>query len=121
MTPVAPATVMSLIEGGYPIDLVFRILVHSINGIQNQFGGSARMRKADPEFYLLMEKLRRIQTTGAVALRVRKVENRDALMMVFRKRVDKEMEQEGREVRRLLGLRVEGGEFQGRLRVGAGQ
>ena len=50
MTPVAPATVMSLIEGGYPLDLVFRILVHSVNGIQNQFGGSARMRKADPEF-----------------------------------------------------------------------
>ena len=46
---------MSLMEGCYPIDLVFRILVHSVNGIQNQFGGSTRMRKADPEFYLLQE------------------------------------------------------------------
>ena len=74
MTPVAPATVMSLVEGGYPIDLVFRILVHSVNGIQNQFGGSARMRKADPEFYVILEKLRRIQASGAVALRVKKGE-----------------------------------------------
>lgn len=111
MTPVAPATVMSLIEGGYPIDLVFRILVHSINGIQNSFGGTTRMRKADPEFYVILEKLRTIQSSGAVALRVKKVENRDALMMVFRKRVNQETEQESRDVRRMLGLREEGGEF----------
>lgn len=111
MTPVAPATVMSLVEGGYPIDLVFRILVHSVNGIQNSFGGSARARKADPEFYLILEKMRHIQASGAVALRVRKMENRDALMMVFRKRMDRETEQASREVRRMLGLKEEGGEF----------
>lgn len=111
MTPVAPATVMSLIEGGYPIDLVFRILVHSVNGIQNQFGGSARMRKADPEFYTLLEKLRQNQASGAVALRVKKTEDRAALVMVFRKRMDKETEETAKDVRRLLGLKEEGGEF----------
>ncbi|HTP66579.1 MAG TPA: hypothetical protein VMJ66_14400 [Geobacteraceae bacterium] len=111
MTPIAPATVMSLVEGGYPIDLVFRILVHSINGIQNQFGGTARARRADPEFYVVLEKLRRIQASGAVALRVSKTENREALVMVFRKKVDPEMEKEGREVRRILGLKEEGGNF----------
>ncbi|CAG0952095.1 hypothetical protein [Geobacter sp.] len=111
MTPVAPATVMSLIEGGYPIDLVFRILVHSVNGIQNQFGGSARMRKADPEFYTLLEKLRQNQTAGNVALRVKKTEDRAALVMVFRKRVDKETEETAKEIRRILGLKESGGEF----------
>lgn len=111
MTPIAPATVMSLIEGGYPIDLVFRILVHSVNGIQNQFGGSARMRRADPEFYSLLAKLRQNQASGAVALRVKKTENQAALVMVFRKRVDKEVEETGKEIRRILGLKEEGGEF----------
>jgi hypothetical protein len=111
MTPVAPATVMSLVEGGYPMDFVFRILVHSINGIQNQFGGSARMRKADPEFYVILEKMRRIQTSGAVNLRVKKGDEGKGLVMVFRKRLDPEMEKEGREVRRMLGLKEEGGEF----------
>jgi hypothetical protein len=105
MTPIAPATIMSLVEGGYPIDLVFRIMVHSVNGIQNQFGGAARMRKADPEFYSLLEKLRRNQASGAVALRVKKTENQDALVMVFRKRVDQEVEETAKEVRRLLGLK----------------
>lgn len=111
MTPIAPATVMSLVEGGYPIDLVFRILVHSVNGIQNQFGGSARMRRADPEFYTLLEKLRQNQASGAVTLRVKKTENQGALIMVFRKRVDKEVEERAKEVRRILGLKEEGGEF----------
>ncbi len=111
MTPIVPATVMSLVEGGYPIDLVFRILVHSVNGIQNQFGGSARMRRADPEFYLLLEKLREIQSTGAVALRVKKTENQAALVMVFRKLMDKRVEELGKEVRQILGLNEEGSEF----------
>lgn len=111
MTPVNPGTVMSMVEGGYPIDLVFRILVHSVNGIQNQFGGSARMRRADPDFYPLLEKLRLNQSSGAVALRVKKAEGGDAMMMVFRKRVDKEVEANAKEVRRMLGLRENGGEF----------
>jgi hypothetical protein len=111
MTPIAPTTVMSLVEGGYPIDLVFRLLVHSVNGIQNQFGGTARARRADPEFYTLLEKLRLNQATGSVTLRVKKAENRDALVMVFRKPGDKEIEATGREVRRILGLKEEGHEF----------
>jgi len=111
MTPIKPSTVMSLVEGGYPMDLVFRVLLHSVNGIQNQFGGSARMRKADPEFYTILEKLRTIQSSGAVALRVKKAEERDALMMVFRKRVDPEMANLGKEVRRIIGLKEDGAEF----------
>lgn len=102
---------MSLVEGGYPIDLVFRIMVSSINGIQNQFGGSARMRKADPEFYTILEKMRMLQTTGAVSLKVKKSEDRDALIMVFRKRGDNEADSAGKEVRRLIGLKEDSTEF----------
>ncbi len=111
MTPVAPATVMSLVEGGYPIDLVFRILVHSVNGIQNSFGGTARQRQADPEFYPLLEKLRRLQAAEGVNLRVKKQEDRGALVMVFRRHMSKEMQQLSKEVRQMLGLKEEGGEF----------
>jgi len=91
MTPVAPATLMSLAEGGYPIDYVFRILVHSVNGVRNQFGGSARMRRADPEFFTLIEKLRFNQNSGTVSLRVKKVEGQNALIMIFRKQPDEEV------------------------------
>jgi hypothetical protein len=111
MIPVAPATVMSLVEGGYPIDLVFRILVHSVNGIQNSFGGTARLKRADPEFYALLERLRHNQASGAVALRVKKSEDKGALVMVFRKKVDQETEENAKEVRQLLGLREGSAEF----------
>jgi hypothetical protein len=111
MTPISPATIMSMVEGGYPIDYVFRVLVHSINGVQNQFGGSGRMRRADPEFFPLLEMLRTIQASGTVGLRVKKVNNQDALMMIFRKPADKEIDAEAREVRKILGLRQDGTEF----------
>jgi len=111
MTPIAPSSVMSLVEGGYPIDLVFRVLVHSVNGIRNQYGGSARMRLADPDFYPLLEKLRHNQNSGSVAMRVRKMEGRDALVMIFRKKLDPETEAVGKEVRRMLGLKEDGADF----------
>jgi len=111
MTPIAPGSVMSLVEGGYPIDMVFRVLVHSVNGIRNQFGGSSRMRQADPDFYPLLEKLRHNQNSGSVAMRVRKVEGRDTLLMIFRKKTDPETEAIGKEVRKMLGLKEDGGDF----------
>jgi len=43
MSPIPPAAILSLIQGGYPVDFVFRALVHEINGIRNRFGGEARL------------------------------------------------------------------------------
>jgi hypothetical protein len=111
MTPVAPATLMSLAEGGYPIDYVFRILVHSVNGVRNQFGGSARMRRADPEFFTLIEKLRFNQNSGTVSLRVKKVEGQNALIMIFRKQPSEEVQVAAKEVRRILGLNEDTTDF----------
>jgi hypothetical protein len=111
MTPVAPASIMSLAEGGYPIDHVFRILVHSVNGVQNQFGGSSRTRRADPEFYMLIEYLRHQQASGSVSLRVKKTEGQNALILVLRKQADESVLAAGREIRRILGLREDSTEF----------
>ena len=61
MSPIPPSAILSLVQGGYPVDLVFRLLVHEVNGIRNRFGGDARAQSADPEFYTLIEKMRRIQ------------------------------------------------------------
>ena len=62
MAPIPPPAILSLMQAGYPVDLVFRMLVQEINGIRNRFGGEARARSADPEFYLLLEKMRKIQS-----------------------------------------------------------
>ena len=110
MTPVAPTTIMSLVEGGYPIDLVFRLLVHSVNGVSNQFGGSSRRHRADPEFYVLLEKLRDMQTKGAAAIRIKKTQNQTALVMVFHKQKNNE-EAQGQGIRQILGLNDKADEF----------
>lgn len=39
MNPIPPPALLSLVQTGFPIDLVFRLCIHAINGVQNRFGG----------------------------------------------------------------------------------
>ena len=111
MKPIPPPAILSLIQGGYPIDLVLRVCVHSVNGVRNRFGGSARARPADPEFYPLLERLRRIQDSGAIGLRVQKTNETEGVLMGFRGKVDASVEEDTRFVRKTLGLDPAAGEF----------
>ena len=112
MTPVPPAALLSLIQAGNPVDLVMRLAVHVVNGIHNRYGGDMRTRAADPEFYWLLEGLRRIQLSGAIGMRVRRVDREEAVVMTFRHKVDPSVEADVRAVRELLGLDPGGAEFQ---------
>lgn len=111
MSPIPPSAILSLIQGGYPVDLVFRLLVQEINGIRNRFGGEARARSADPEFYTLVGKMRKIQSAGAIGLRVSKIDKQEAAMMVFRGKPNPEVDTLSREVRTILGINPEATEF----------
>jgi hypothetical protein len=112
MTPIPPAALLSLIQAGNPVDLVLRLGVHVVNGIYNRYGGDIRARAADPEFYVLLEHLRRIQLSGAMGLRLRRVDRDEAVMMVFRGKVDPSLEADVLAARRLMGLDPTGREFQ---------
>ena len=90
MTPIPPAAVLNFLQGGYPVDLVLRLAVHSVNGINSRYGGGARLREADPEFYPLVEKLRTIQQSGDLGMRVRKISEREAVTRSEERRVGKE-------------------------------
>jgi hypothetical protein len=111
MTPIPPPALLSLIQAGYPINLVFRLAVHVVNGIQNRYGGAIRARPADPEFYELLEQLRRIQLSGAIGMRVQRVEREEAILMSFRKKVDPNVEADVLAVRQMLGLDPSTGEL----------
>lgn len=104
MTPIPPASILNLAQAGYPVDLVFRLCVHSVNGVQNRYGGTARPLVADPEFYPLLERMRRIQDSGAIGLRVQKVDEKDTFVIVFKSKVDGATEADIAEVRKVLGL-----------------
>lgn len=112
MTPVPPAALLSMIQAGNPVDLVLRLAVHVVNGIYNRYGGDLRARPADPEFHALLERLRRIQLSGAIGLRVRRLDRDEAVMMVFRGKVDPSLEADVLAARQLMGLDPTGREFQ---------
>jgi len=111
MKPIPPPAVLSLIQAGYPIDLVLRTCVHSVNGIRNRYGGVARSRAADPEFYAVLERLRRMQDSGALGLRVEKTGEMEGVVLAFRGKVDPALEQDIVYVRKALGLALDAQEF----------
>jgi hypothetical protein len=112
MKPIPPPSILSLIQAGYPIDVVLRTCVHSINGVRNRYGGAGRPRQADPAFYAVLERLRRMQDSGALGLRVQKTGENEAVLLTFRGKVDPALEQDVRFVRETLGLALDAKEFQ---------
>ncbi len=104
MAPIPPPAILSLLQAGYPADLVFRMLVNEVNGIRNRFGGAARARSADPEFYALIGKMRRIQAAGNVGMRITTKEKEQAAVLILRGPRDPETESLSIEVRAILGL-----------------
>ncbi len=111
MTPIPPAAVLNFLQGGYPVDMVLRLVVHTINGIHSRYGGSARAREADPEFYPLVERLRAIQASGEIGMRVKKSDNQLATLIVFGKNPSPAVQADQAEVRRILGLDPKASEF----------
>jgi hypothetical protein len=104
MSPVPPPAILSLVQAGYPVNFVFRLLVQEINGVRNRYGGEGGARSADPEFYSLIEKMRQIQSAGAIGMRFIKKEKEEATFMVIRGERDPAVEALSGEVRKILGL-----------------
>lgn len=111
MSPVPPAAILSLIQAGYPADLVFRMLVQEINGIRNRFGGEARAQSADPEFYVLLQKMRKIQSAGGVGMRVNRIDKQEAAVLIFRGKRHPAIEALSADVRKMLDLNPESSDF----------
>jgi len=111
MSPIPPPAILSLMQAGYPVDLVFRLLVQEINGVRNRFGGEARARSADPEFYSLIEKMRQIQSSGAIGMRFKRTGKEESASMVIRGERDPAIEALSAEVRKLLRLDPHAKEF----------
>jgi hypothetical protein len=92
---------------------VLRLAVHAVNSLHNRFGGDLHARPADPEFYLLLERLRRIQLSGAIGMRVHRVDHAEAAVtLTFRPKVDPSVEADVLAVRQMLGLEPGSREFQ---------
>jgi hypothetical protein len=111
LTPIPPAAVLSFLQAGYPVDVVMRLAVNSINGIHSTSGYGPRAREPDPEFFPLIENMRGIQQSGQIGLRVKKTGDQVSTSIVFSKKLTPALEADRDEIRKLLGLDAQADEF----------
>lgn len=112
-TPMNPGSVMFLIQSGYPADVVFDLTVDSINGVRNRSAVGGQLRPAEPEFTRVVGTLRKAQRSGHVGIRVtRDKDNKDSVAFFFHdQNIDPELREELAELRRVLRLDPDRGEF----------
>ena len=111
MAPIPVRGLLFLIEADYPADLLFRIGVQTINGIENRSGAESRIRSADPRFFSLIAALRRIQLTGALGMRITSKDEQKAMVMFFRGKHSSEVVEDFNAIREMLGLAPDAREY----------
>ncbi len=83
LSPIPPSAVLSLIQSGWPADLVLRTTVQAINGLRNQSGMEPRQNSADKDFHYLIDLLREIQQSGAFGMRIEQRANEKDTTALF--------------------------------------
>jgi len=113
MTPLLPEAVFFTIQSGWPADAVLFAAVGAINGLKNQETSFGGVTPPDPDFLRVLALLRKIQLSGAVALRVvQDTQKRETSLLTFRaKDVAPATLDDIHELRRLLRLDPNAGEF----------
>lgn len=110
MAPIPVTGILSLIQAGYPADVVLRICVNSINGLENDFGGAGNPRAGSPQFRELMSLMRQSQAAGGAGFRTKATKDKQSVVMFFRPSGG-EVEPLTRSIRELLGLDPAAREF----------
>lgn len=77
----------------------------AINGIYNRSSVGGRVRKADTEFYPLLDALRRLQQSGAVRLRLEKRGPNEAAMLILSAKRRAEVAADLQIVQKTLGIK----------------
>lgn len=109
LRPIPPSAIFSLIAAGYPVDLMLQITTRALNGVYNRSSSALDTRPADPEFYPLLDALRRIQLSESISLRVEKRANDETAIIVFAGHPTPEIQEDIALVRRTLKLTAEDG------------
>ena len=111
MTPIPPSAIANVIQAGFLVDMAFRLIVQSVNGVDNRRVGPGHVQPADPEFYALLQDLRRIQASGDIGARVRRVDHAEVVSLVFRPHPPAAVQNALLDVSTLLGLDPAAREF----------
>lgn len=111
LKPIEPASLISLLQAGWPVDAVFGVAVRSLNGLHAGSQLQLLKQTGDPEFFKALSMLRELQSTGAFSLRLVQQDS-GAVVAVFRSsNLDTATLAIAREVRQLLKLNPDAQEF----------
>jgi hypothetical protein len=83
LRPIPPVRIFQLVQAGYPADFVLHVTVRALNGISIRRSVGDEGQRADPEFYPLLEALRRLQLDETVSLRLEKRGTEDVGVLVL--------------------------------------
>jgi len=113
MTPLQPESVFFTIQSGWPADGVLFATVAEINGLKNQGASITGVTPADPGFLRVLALMRKIQLSGAVAMRIKQdAHEQQSTILTFRsKDIAPETLADIRELRKLLKLDPDASEF----------
>jgi hypothetical protein len=101
LQPIPPAAVFQLMQSGWPVDLVMRTTVRSINGLRNDSFKTG----SDAGFRELVDVLSRIQGGGDLGIRVEPRKDASAVVVVLRRDdADSQLRENASRARQLLGL-----------------
>ncbi len=106
MTPLPPESVFFTIQSGWPADGVMFATVSEINGLKNQGTSIQGVTPPDPKFMRVLQLMREIQLSGAVAMRVKQDTNsQSSTLLTFRsKNIPQDVLDDIHELRSLLRL-----------------
>jgi len=111
MTPLPVSSVMFLIQSGYPADLMLRVCLDSINGIDNSYSGPGNPREGSPRFRDLMAAIRQAQAVGGFGLRLKPIKDRQPVVLSLRAAAGEAAAGPDRRIRELLSLDPKASEF----------
>jgi len=104
LTPIPIPGLLYLLQSGYPADLVLRMTVNTMNGLQNAYGGLGNPNPGDPGFFELIEKVRISQSEGGLGFRIRNVGENQVIVIFLRPETSEKVAAANRRIGELLGL-----------------
>jgi hypothetical protein len=104
LRPIPPSAIFEPIEAGYPADLILQMTTRAISGVYNRSSTGGRIREPDPEFYPLLDALRRLQLSGAVSRRLEKHGADETGVLIFSSRHSAEVDTDLAYVRKTLSV-----------------
>ena len=104
MTPLPITGVLMLLQGGYSADVVMRICVSTVNGLENAYGGAGNARPGDARFREFLAALRESQAAGGMGMRVKSLKDEQTVIMFVQPDSQEAVNAPTRRIRELLRL-----------------